>query len=139
MRSGKLDEELRRLSELADVLAPGALVLFNESFASTNEREGSEIARQVVSALLERRIKVAFVTHLHDLARTMFARKLEGVVPPRRARCGRQAHVQARAGRAAHDQLRARPLPRRVRRRLTSRGLPCATAWPCQSCRASDR
>jgi MutS-like protein len=80
MKRGKLDEELHRMSELADTLAPGALVLFNESFASTNEREGSEIARQVVAALLERRIKVVFVTHLYDCARSMFERGLDGAV-----------------------------------------------------------
>jgi DNA mismatch repair ATPase MutS len=80
MKSGKLDEELRRISEMADALAPDALVLFNESFASTNEREGSEIARQVVSALLERRVKVVFVTHLYDFARSMFERRLDGTV-----------------------------------------------------------
>jgi DNA mismatch repair ATPase MutS len=80
MKSGKLDEELHRMSELADALAPGALVLFNESFASTNEREGSETARQVVAALIERRIKVVFVTHLYDFARSMFERRLDGAV-----------------------------------------------------------
>jgi hypothetical protein len=87
MKSGKLDEELRRMSEMANALAPEALVLFNESFASTNEREGSEIARQVVSALIERRIKVVFVTHLYDFARSMFERKLDGAVYLR-ADCG---------------------------------------------------
>ena len=43
------------MSAIADVIGPGACVLCNESFASTNEREGSEIARQVVRALLEKR------------------------------------------------------------------------------------
>ena len=71
MKSGKLDEELARLSEIADAVAANALVLFNESFAATNEREGSEIARQVVRALLERRVKVFFVTHLYDFAHSM--------------------------------------------------------------------
>ena len=73
MQSGKLDEELRRLSELADAVAPDALVLLNESFASTNEREGSELARQVTRALVERGIVVGFVTHLYDFARTTYA------------------------------------------------------------------
>jgi len=73
MRKGKLDEELERLSGIADALTPGATVLFNESFAATNEREGSEIARQVVHALLEKRIRVLFVTHLYELARGIFA------------------------------------------------------------------
>jgi DNA mismatch repair ATPase MutS len=45
--------------------------LFNESFAATNEREGSEIARQVVTALLEKQIKVMFVTHLYEFAHGM--------------------------------------------------------------------
>ena len=37
-----------RMSEIADGSRPERLLLCNESFASTNEREGSEIARQVV-------------------------------------------------------------------------------------------
>lgn len=72
LHSGKFDEELRRLSAIVDRLRPGAMVLFNESFASTNELEGSEIARQVLGALLERGIKVFFVTHLYTFARGLF-------------------------------------------------------------------
>jgi DNA mismatch repair ATPase MutS len=72
MKSGKFDEELGRMSAIADGLSPDAMVLFNESFAATNEREGSEIARQIVGALLERRIKVFFVTHLYTFARGLF-------------------------------------------------------------------
>lgn len=68
MTSGKLDEELARMSEIADSLSPNSMVLFNESFASTTEREGSEIARQIIQALVENGIKVFFVTHLYDLA-----------------------------------------------------------------------
>jgi DNA mismatch repair ATPase MutS len=68
MTSGKLDEELARMSEIADSLRPNSMVLFNESFASTTEREGSEIARQIIQALVENGIKVFFVTHLCDLA-----------------------------------------------------------------------
>jgi DNA mismatch repair ATPase MutS len=72
MTSGKLDEELGRMSEIVDAITPDSLLLFNESFAATNEREGSEIGRQIVSALLERRIKVFFVTHLYELARGFY-------------------------------------------------------------------
>src|SRR5260221_10557883 len=63
MRSGKFDEELQRMSEIVDHLSPNSMLLFNESFAATNEREGSEIARQIVTALLERRAKNFFVSH----------------------------------------------------------------------------
>lgn len=68
MKSGKLDEELSRMSEIADGLRPDAMVLFNESFVATNEREGSEIASQITRALLERHIKVFFVTHQYEFA-----------------------------------------------------------------------
>ena len=58
MKSGKLDEELRRMSNIVDNMTPRSIVLFNASFAVTNEREGSEIATQITSALLEKRIKI---------------------------------------------------------------------------------
>jgi len=73
MESGKLDEELRRMSELARHFVPGSLLLCNESFASTNEAEGSEIAEQIVRALVERRVKVFFVTHMYELAHRFHA------------------------------------------------------------------
>ena len=68
MESGKLDEELARMSEIADHIRAGCLLLCNESFASTNEREGSQIARQVIDAMLAENIKVVCVTHMYDLA-----------------------------------------------------------------------
>jgi DNA mismatch repair ATPase MutS len=68
MKSGKLDEELSRMSVLADGVTPGSMVLFNESFSATNEREGAEIATAIVRALLEAGIKVCFVTHSFELA-----------------------------------------------------------------------
>ena len=68
MEMGKLDEELDRMSVIAGQITAGCLLLCNESFASTNEREGSEIARQVIRALTEDGIRIIFVTHLYDLA-----------------------------------------------------------------------
>ena len=73
MEMGKLDEELDRMSVIADQITPGCLLLCNESFASTNEREGSEIARQVIRALTEAGIRIIFVTHLYDLAERYYA------------------------------------------------------------------
>jgi MutS domain V len=68
MTSGRLDEELGRMSTIADQIGPHCLMLFNESFAGTNEREGSEIGYQVVSALLDAQVTVFFVTHRFDFA-----------------------------------------------------------------------
>jgi DNA mismatch repair ATPase MutS len=80
MKSGKLDEELSRMSDIADHVSPNSMVLFNESFAATNEREGSEIGRQITNALLERKIKVFFVTHQYELAHSFYERAMENVI-----------------------------------------------------------
>lgn len=80
MKSGKLDEELKRMSGITDMLKPNSLILFNESFAATNEREGSEIARQITFALLENRIKVFFVTHQYDFANGFSTQKVKSVI-----------------------------------------------------------
>ena len=68
MRSGKLDEELSRMSGIAGQLCPGCMILFNESFASTNEREGSMIMGQICRALAENGIEIFSVTHLYSYA-----------------------------------------------------------------------
>jgi len=80
MQSGKFDEELSRMSAIVEHIKPNAMLLFNESFAATNEREGSEIGRQIVSALLEKRIKVFYVTHLYELAHGFYDKKMENAV-----------------------------------------------------------
>ncbi len=72
MSRGKLDEELSRLNDIVAHVKAHSVVLFNESFAATNEREGSEIARQIVQAFIERHIKVFFVTHLYEFAHGMY-------------------------------------------------------------------
>ncbi|MGC9468844.1 MAG: MutS-related protein [Anaerolineae bacterium] len=80
MESGKLDEELARMSRIADSVAANSLLLFNESFAATNEREGSEIAYQIISALLDGRVKVFFVTHLYGLAHRFHSEGSNGTI-----------------------------------------------------------
>ncbi len=76
MKSGKFDEELSRMSDIIDQLLPRSLVLFNESFFSTNEREGSEIADQIVTALLERGHRVIFVSQQFAFANAFYHRGL---------------------------------------------------------------
>jgi DNA mismatch repair ATPase MutS len=80
MVSGKLDEELARMSAIADRLTSGALVLCNESFMSTNDREGAEIAAEILRALTDLGVRVVFVTHLHTLAQRFHADRAPGTV-----------------------------------------------------------
>ncbi len=71
MSRGRLADELERLSRTVDQMRPSALLAMNESFSSTNELEGSEIARQVITALLEGGVRVAIVTHFFELASSL--------------------------------------------------------------------
>ena len=103
MERGKLDEELARMSGITGQITPGGLLLCNESFASTNEREGSEIARQVVRAMLRKQIKVFFVTHMYDLAHSFYAQQLGNALF---LRAERQAD-----GRRTFKLIEAEPLP----------------------------
>jgi hypothetical protein len=80
MEKGKLDEELARMAAIASHIPGGALLLCNESFASTNEREGSEIARQIIRAMTEAGIRVVFVTHMYDLAGGYYAEQDPGTL-----------------------------------------------------------
>ncbi len=80
MKSGKFDEELARMSDIADHLLPNSMLLFNESFAATNEREGSEIATQIVRALLEKGMTVFYVTHLYEFAHGLFDERNDSAI-----------------------------------------------------------
>ena len=79
MESGKLDEELSRMNEIVERLQPGSMLLMNESFAATNEREGSEIATQITTALMEKGIKICYVTHLYHFAHRLHRKSLPNV------------------------------------------------------------
>ena len=80
MNSGRLDEELRRMDGIIRGVTRDSLLLLNESFATTTEKEGSVIAMELVSALYESGITVAMVTHLLQFARELYAKKPEHAV-----------------------------------------------------------
>ncbi len=103
MTRGRLEEELSRMGRIADELSPRSLMLFNESFAGTNEREGSEIGRQVVKALLESDSKVIYVTHLYDLAESFRIERHDTSLFMRAER--------SRDGRRTYKLVEADPLP----------------------------
>ena len=65
---GKLEEELERMRSIAGRISAGSVVLFNESFSSTNEREGAMIALDIARAFSEAGIRMVFVTHSNEFA-----------------------------------------------------------------------
>jgi DNA mismatch repair ATPase MutS len=68
MSHGKFEEELTRMREIVEHAVPGSLVVLNESFAATNEREGAEVAVPIIHALLDAGLRVVLVTHSYELA-----------------------------------------------------------------------
>lgn len=79
MNSGRLDEELGRMERMIRHLGPHSLMLLNESFATTTEREGSEIAYDIIRALVEAGVKVLAVTHLLSFAKRCYQQGMEEI------------------------------------------------------------
>lgn len=88
-QTGTKDTEFRNLYELSmavymqkkpvgnDAAKPHSLFLLNESFASTTEKEGSQIAGGILHAFYDKEITTIMVTHLFQLARSLYNKKLE--------------------------------------------------------------
>ena len=72
MNSGRLDEELRRIDQIINNLGEDSLILLNESFATTTEKEGSSIAYDIIKALKEEGVRILSVTHLLSFAQRMY-------------------------------------------------------------------
>lgn len=77
MNSGRLDEELKRMSQIVDMLGKDSIVLLNESFATTTEKEGSIIAYDIIKALTEAGVCVLMVTHLMSFAKRLYEENTE--------------------------------------------------------------
>ena len=80
LQSGKLEEELLRMREITDHIDPGDWLLLNESFASTNEEEGSEIAMEIITALFDQGIRIGYVTHFYHLIQLLKEYKKDQVL-----------------------------------------------------------
>lgn len=80
MNSGRLDEELSRIHRIVEGLEPDSMVLLNESFATTTEEEGSEIAYDIIKAFTEAGVKVLTVTHLLTFAKKVYAEGWDNAV-----------------------------------------------------------
>ncbi|MCR4599600.1 MAG: hypothetical protein K5678_11255 [Acetatifactor sp.] len=72
MNSGRLDAELRRMDQIISNLGERSLLLLNESFATTTEKEGSAIAYDIVKALKEQGVRILTVTHLLSFAQKVY-------------------------------------------------------------------
>lgn len=80
LNSGRLREELQRMSQMVKAAVPDSLFLLNESFASTTEKEGSQIAEGILKAFYENGITTFMVTHLVYLAKKLYRESWEGSI-----------------------------------------------------------
>lgn len=79
MNSGRLDEELGRMSEIIDQIGDRSVIYLNESFATTTEKDGSRIAYDIIRALQERGVEIMTVTHLLGFATRMYEEDREDI------------------------------------------------------------
>lgn len=78
---GRLGEELGRMLTIVENASENSLILINEAFASTNSKEGSKIAQDILSAFAVIGTRCSFVTHLYELAHRVDSinKELEGL------------------------------------------------------------
>lgn len=70
--SGKLEEELTRFRYDLPLIKNKALILMNESFATTTEKEAAEIAVDILRALSHTNSLIFFVTHNYILLKNRY-------------------------------------------------------------------
>ena len=67
------------MDQIVSNLGEDSLLLLNESFASTTEKEGSAIAYDIIKALKEEGVRIVTVTHLLSFAQRVYEEKQSGV------------------------------------------------------------
>ena len=77
--SGRLQEELKSMSQMVNNVVPHSLFLLNESFASTTEKEGAQIAGALLRAFREKGVTTYMVTHLYQLASDLYEKQEPGI------------------------------------------------------------
>jgi len=107
MTSGKLDEELARMSAIADRVGPHGMVLFKRVVRSDQRAGGlGDRATDRAGAARARRQGLLRDALLRPGARVVVAADAVGAVLARRETGRRAAYVQADGGRAAADKFR---------------------------------
>lgn len=76
MNSGRMVEEMKRMNYIVDRISSHSLILMNESFSSTTEKEGSLIAESIIQAMYDSGVNVWMVTHLFAFAKGMYGKEL---------------------------------------------------------------
>lgn len=68
MDLGRLGEECIRFKEIYNDCTSDSLLLMNETFSTTSFEEGYYIARDSVRALVKKKVRTIYNTHMHKLA-----------------------------------------------------------------------
>lgn len=68
MDLGRLGEECVRFKEIYTECTMDSLLLLNETFSTTSFEEGYYIARDSIRALLKKKVRTIYNTHMHKLA-----------------------------------------------------------------------
>lgn len=79
MNSGRLVEEMTRMNHVVNRITSRSLLLMNESFSSTTEKEGSQVAEQIIQALFDSGVTVWMVTHLFAFADGLYRKGQQGM------------------------------------------------------------
>ena len=65
--TGRLHDEMRRVSAMLDLAGEESFFLFNETYSGTNDKYGCELTADTANRMRERSLFGIFVTHFHEL------------------------------------------------------------------------
>ncbi len=66
--SGRLGEELKRMSVLMSQITPNSVIILNELFASTTTYDGYMLGKRILNNILDIGCICLYVTHIYELA-----------------------------------------------------------------------
>ena len=101
--TGRLHDEMRRVSAMLDLAGEESFFLFNETYSGTNDKYGCELTAETADRIRERAVFGIFVTHFHEL-QTMGAgyNFLEAVIDSENGNERTYKIVKQKTGRGSH-------------------------------------
>jgi hypothetical protein len=75
LKHGLLEQELLKLHDIINRIAPKSLLLLNETFATTTDYDASYLAKELLSGIKDSGITCLFVTHNYEFSHSLYSKK----------------------------------------------------------------
>jgi hypothetical protein len=80
LKSGLLDQELKKVNTIINKIKPNSMILMNESFSTTTEFDACYLADEIIMGFHECNITTLFVTHNYKYANSIYQLQQEDAI-----------------------------------------------------------